>query len=126
MLTAYGKLLTTEFETWNLEFYILKRLSQTIVKYSHILPKGFIRIRHYGLLYTTRRKELRQLQNYFGLKTPEQKVKKDWKQLCQEYLGYDPDICPSCGKAEMVIIERWLPGRAPPIQVLNPQVVKVK
>jgi len=90
----------------------------------HILPKGFIRIRHYGLLSTTRRKELRQLQQYFGINSPEKKVKKDWKQLCRKYLGYDPDICPCCGKAEMVTIERWLPGRSPPINVLYPQVVK--
>jgi hypothetical protein len=89
----------------------------------HILPKGYVRIRHYGILSSTRRKELRQLQQYFGINSPEKKIKKDWKQLCREHLGYDPDLCPCCGKAEMVTIISWLPGRAPPFPpVLNPQV----
>jgi len=71
---------------------------------------------------TTRRNELRQLQ-YFDMKSLEKKVKKDWKQLCREYLGYDPDLCPCGGKAEMVTIERRLPGRSLPINVLYLQVV---
>ena len=98
----------------------LRRFSQ------HILPKGFVRIRHYGILSTARRKELRQLQRNLGVKPETKKIKKDWKQLSREYLGYDPDLCPHCGKAEMVILISWLPGRAPPNPILNPQVVTVK
>lgn len=36
----------------------------------HILPKGFVRIRHYGLLSTTCRKQLREIQQDFGINVP--------------------------------------------------------
>jgi hypothetical protein len=47
----------------------------------HILPKRFVRIRHYGLLSTTRREELRQLQQAFGINTPKVREKKHWKDV---------------------------------------------
>lgn len=80
----------------------------------HILPKGFVRIRHYGLLSTTKRPLLRQLQQAFGIQVPEIKEKKNWKQVCREHLNYNPDICPVCGKGNMITIEIMLPARAPP------------
>jgi len=79
----------------------------------HILPRGFVRIRHYGLLSTARRGQLRELQLVFGI-VPEVKEKKDWKEICREHLNFDPDICPLCGKGKMVTIEMLLPGRPPP------------
>jgi hypothetical protein len=80
----------------------------------HILPKGFVRIRHYGLLSTTKRPLLRQLQKAFGIQVPAIKEKKNWKQVCREHLHYNPDICPVCGKGNMITIEIMLPARAPP------------
>jgi hypothetical protein len=50
----------------------------------HILPKGFVRIRHFGLLSSARRPLLRQLQSEFGIKVPERHEKKHWKQVCVE------------------------------------------
>ncbi len=86
----------------------LRRFSQ------HILPKGFVRIRHFGLLSTTRRPMLHQLQQAFGIKVTLKKEKKSWKVICREHLHYDPDVCPRCGKGKMITIERLLPPRAPP------------
>lgn len=86
----------------------LRRFSQ------HILPKGFVRIRHYGLLSTARRNQLRELQNQLGGLRPDKTPKKDWKQICREYLDYDPDQCPCCHKGKMITVEVFLPGRAPP------------
>jgi len=80
----------------------------------HILPKGFVRIRHYGLLSTAKRPELRELQQAFGICVPPVKEKKDWKQICREYLKYDPDSCPCCGKGKMVTIGMYLADRSPP------------
>jgi hypothetical protein len=82
----------------------------------HILPKGFVRIRHFGLLSSTRRPVLRQLQMEFGICPPKPAGKKSWKLICKEHLQFDPDICPCCRKGKMVTIERILPGRAPPIK----------
>jgi hypothetical protein len=80
----------------------------------HILPKGFVRIRHFGLLSATRRPLLRQLQMEFGMNVLSERIKKHWKQICLENLNFNPDLCPCCKKGKMVTIELILPGRAPP------------
>lgn len=80
----------------------------------HILPKRFVRIRHYGLLSTARRTELRELQQAFGINTPKVREKKNWKEVCRQHLKYDPDICPQCGKGHMSTIEMLLGPRPPP------------
>jgi hypothetical protein len=80
----------------------------------HILPRGFVRIRHYGLLSTARREELRELQQAFGIITPKIREKKTWKEVCREHLNYNPDICPHCGKGRMITVELLLGSRPPP------------
>ena len=80
----------------------------------HILPPRFVRIRHYGLLSTSRRPELHNLQAAFGLKPVLQKPRKHWKELCRQHLGYDPDLCPCCGKGIMITIAWFEAGRPPP------------
>lgn len=82
----------------------------------HIIPKGFVRIRHFGILSTTRRPMLRELQQAFGIVVPVVKEKKDWKQICRDHLNYNPDLCPCCGKGTMITIDVFPPGRSPPVQ----------
>ena len=91
----------------------LRRFSQ------HILPKGYVRIRHYGLLSRARRTVLRELQTGLGIIVPVKPEKKDWKQVCIEHLHYDPDICPCCGKGKMITIEKFTAGRVPPLQIIE-------
>jgi len=81
----------------------------------HILPRRFVRIRHYGLLSTARREQLRELQQAFGIDVPKVIERKNWKDICREHLNYNPDICPQCGKGRMVTIEMFLAGRPPPL-----------
>jgi hypothetical protein len=83
----------------------------------HILPKRFVRIRHYGLLSTSKRPELRELQQAFGIFVPLVKEEKNWKQICREHLNYNPDNCPCCGKGTMVSVEIFFAGRSPPHSV---------
>lgn len=83
----------------------------------HILPKRFVRIRHYGLLSTARRQELRELQQAFGINVRMVKEKKHWKEVCRQHLNYDPDICPQCGKGQMSTIELFYAPRPPPFPV---------
>jgi len=83
----------------------------------HILPRGFVRIRHYGLLSTSKRNLLRSLQTQFGIIPVISPEKKHWKDICREHLNYDPDLCLHCGKGKMVTIERLLPNRSPPIEI---------
>lgn len=84
----------------------------------HILPKRFVRIRHYGLLSTSRRGDLRELQQAFDIYTPNVREKKHWKDVCREHLNYDPDLCPKCGKGHMSTIEMFfLSPRPPPLTI---------
>jgi hypothetical protein len=92
----------------------------------HILPRRFVRIRHYGLLSTSHRGDLRQLQSELGIIVPVGKEKRNWKEICREHLKYDPDLCPHCGKGKMIPIERLLPGRSPPFVSLKTDEVYLK
>jgi hypothetical protein len=83
--------------------------------FQHILPKGFVRIRHFGLLATSKLEQLRKLQLAFGIIVSIPEKKKDWKVICRHHLGFNPDICPFCYMGIMVTIERFLPARDPPV-----------
>lgn len=91
----------------------LRRFSQ------HILPRRFVRIRHYGLLSTARREELRKIQMALGVIVQVVKERKNWKDLCREYLNYNPDVCPRCGNGNMVTIDVLSGPRPPPYLFLN-------
>jgi hypothetical protein len=80
----------------------------------HILPRGFVRIRHFGLLASINRPQLQELQRSLGMNPPKKTDRKDWKQLCREHLSFDPDCCPHCKKGTMITIERFGPVRGPP------------
>jgi len=92
----------------------------------HILPRRFVRIRHYGLLSASRRPALRDLQTVFGIKHVLQKPKKHWKELCRQHLGYDPDLCPCCGIGLMITIEWFEAGRPPPLHSVNNKTTTIK
>ena len=72
----------------------------------HILPKGFTRIRHYGILSSTSKLNA---------------IEKIRAQLPEVYLpekivaaiAYDPLVCSCCKTQTMVTIEVW--RRGPPI-----------
>ena len=79
----------------------------------HILPKGFVRIRHYGILAGSNRYLWKQIQQQFDLHPSEQRTKRDWKTACRELLHFDPDLCPHCKKGKMKVIE-IIEGKRPP------------
>jgi hypothetical protein len=74
----------------------------------HILPKGFVRVRHYGFLSSTQRPLLRRLQENFGIlfspgKEPSYPNNKSY------------EICPVCG-SKMTRTEIIKPKRGPPLE----------
>jgi len=91
----------------------LRRFSQ------HILKKGFVRIRHFGFLSAIKRPILHEIQQSMGVTPETVRKRKHWKEICRQSPGYDPDICPRCGKATMITIERFLPCRGPPLRYLH-------
>jgi hypothetical protein len=70
----------------------------------HVLPKGFVRIRHFRLLGNRYKKEkigiIRKLQNVIEKLLP--KVEEDWCAMLIRLTSIDPDLCPDCrvGKLE--------------------------
>ena len=79
----------------------------------HILPQGFFRIRHYGILSPSCRDKLREVQSQMGgTPVPRIRSKKPWLQICSEH-GWKVGICPDCG-CQTVTIAAINPSRAPP------------
>lgn len=80
----------------------------------HILPHGFVRIRHYGFLASKNKPtELNLAKKELG--QPEwSKIKYSWHQIAQEKLNYNPDRCPHCQSESLMIIKVIDPERGPP------------
>ena len=71
----------------------------------HFLPKGFTRIRHFGILSSAWKSRL------FPLDIP--KEKKDFKQIWKDR-GLDLEKCPHCKKGTLLFVETLPPKRGPP------------
>jgi len=76
----------------------------------HVLPSGFMRVRHYGFLSNSgRKKGLQRCADIFTtLKqkrdAAKSKVKQPWNNRVKEQTGFDPLLCKKCGKSVMVLI----------------------
>jgi hypothetical protein len=82
----------------------------------HILPKSFTRIRHYGILSSSRKQKTLPLihqQLHSQYQIPE---KKDWKQISTD-LGFNPDCCPACNQQTMITLLSF-DRRGPPDDAL--------
>ena len=82
----------------------------------HVLPSGFQRIRHYGLL-ANRYREVRLNQCRDLLAAPAPAVvpldAEDYRDRYQRLTGVSLRDCPHCGHGQMVRIETFLPGTLP-------------
>ena len=81
----------------------------------HVLPSGFQRIRHYGLMSNCHREhklaQCRQLLQVPPPPPPEEPL--DYLDQYQRLTGVSLRDCPQCGKGQMVGIESFLPGAQP-------------
>ena len=70
----------------------------------HILPDGFVKIRHYGILSNRNRKrKLLLCKKLLGAPICQDSPEKEgWEDLLTRITGVDPRICPYCGKGKMV------------------------
>jgi hypothetical protein len=81
----------------------------------HVLPAGFMRIRHYGYLSNSgRKKGLQRCADIFATlrqkrEDAKNKVKQPWNSRVKEQTGFDPLLCKKCGKAVMVLIAEIAP-----------------
>jgi hypothetical protein len=83
----------------------------------HVLPSGFQRIRHYGLL-ANRTRELklercRQLLNAPAPAPSQADEPEDYRDRYQRLTGVSLRDCPACGRGQMIRIETLLPQTLP-------------
>ena len=76
----------------------------------HVLPKGFVRIRHYGLLANRCRKDnLRLCRRLLGsVVEPESDTTRSTEPASS------PDLCPACQQGQMLTLGKLPPSRASP------------
>lgn len=83
----------------------------------HVLPSGFQRIRHYGLLANRYREvRLNQCRNLLAAPAPvvvDELEIEDYRDRYQRLTGVSLRDCPHCGRGQMVRIETFLPGTLP-------------
>ena len=83
----------------------------------HILPKGFVKIRHIGFLSSRSKKEdLAKARASLGAPSPPPKVKMTTREFIKMTTGKDPHCCPYCEKGEMVIVSIMPAIRGSPIR----------
>lgn len=75
----------------------------------HILPEGFMKIRHYGILSNRNKKtklaRCRQLLGVESKPDDDRLENESWEDLFERVTGINPRICPHCGKGDMVFKE---------------------
>lgn len=81
----------------------------------HVLPRGFVRIRHFGFLANARRKKnlalCRELLGVHGEQNPASVSGEDWKERYERLTGESLNMCPACHQGRLVTIEIMLPLR---------------
>lgn len=84
----------------------------------HVLPPGFMRLRHYGFLSnrdrTQKLSRCRELLKLAASNAPQPQHHPDWKSRYQALTGHSLDTCPSCHLGRMVCVEILTPALPPP------------
>lgn len=83
----------------------------------HILPGGFRKIRHYGILASRNKPKLRSKQLQMGV-WPGAVAKLSWQQIAKEKLHFDVEQCPCCKTGKMIRLMSF-EANAPPRELLQ-------
>ncbi len=85
----------------------------------HVLPKGFVRIRHYGLMANRSRKDnLRLCRRLLG-SVVEPDSDTTPTNSTDPASSEGPDLCPACQQGPMLVVAKLPPSRAGPAPWLN-------
>ncbi len=88
----------------------------------HILPPGFMKIRHYGILASRVKPKLRMQQMLMGVlvisKEHADQKNVGWKEIAKTKLNFDVDACPCCKKGKMIRIKIF-EANAPPLNLVK-------
>lgn len=93
----------------------IRRFSQ------HILPRGFVKMRHYGILGNSgRKKRVNDILQKMRLPLHPPTVKIPYQLRMLEKYGINVSLCPKCGQGQLVLIEKVYPGnRGSPFAFIN-------
>ena len=87
----------------------------------HVLPRGFVRIRHYGLLANRNRKEkVERCRDLLAATKPEEATQQTRRERLLELIGVDIERCPACGEGRMTIVAEI--DRLPRFYLVPPRV----
>jgi len=102
----------------HVSFNYLNRLTNTMrlrkvtgVKFiqlflQHVLPRRFIKMRHYGFLSTRSKKaDLAKIRKALNVLKAPIKVELSTRELVLKTYGKDPNLCPKCHQDTMVVVE---------------------
>jgi len=68
----------------------------------HILPRGFRKMRHYGILASRVKPQLKIMQQKMGVTQTQKPEKIDWKEIVKTKMGFDVEKCPCCSSGKMI------------------------
>jgi hypothetical protein len=81
----------------------------------HSLPRGFVRIRHYGFLANRNRNEnLNTIRELMDVSAPPEKEVASLEEIMLQLTGVDITVCPCCTKGKMQFFAQIPKGRARP------------
>jgi len=76
----------------------------------HVLPEGFMRIRHYGFLANrSKKRNLERLTSILDFEYSAEPENKNAIELILELTGVDVTRCPCCGKGTMRVVSQIYP-----------------
>lgn len=93
----------------------------------HILPEGFVKVRHYGICSNRCKMRIREIVfECLGKELPPHKVNMKWAEVYLEVYGKSPLLCPACEQANMLCVQILPPIRDGPSQIkpYNPHAVQ--
>jgi hypothetical protein len=74
----------------------------------HSLPKGFVRIRHYGFLANRNRNEnLNAIRQLMGLADLPEKMPASIEEIMLQLTGIDLSVCPGCSKGKIQFWQKY-------------------
>jgi len=86
----------------------------------HILPKGFIKIRHFGLFSTrTKQTKIALVRASFGEKQQSKPAKLTIAEVIFQTTGRHIHLCPCCKEGFMVVVKKIPPARGSPNALLK-------
>jgi len=95
--------------TVKLEHVSAERFCQLFLQ--HVLPDRFVRIRHYGLFASRRRKDLERCRALLGARKLPERKQQSWVVAFLRIFGTDPLLCPLCRAGRLVVMDVLPPLR---------------